>query len=152
MTTTYNVIDLWFLAREFITRALLSSNTDLQNIVEVLTNEGVGTADGFTVNLGNLNVPKESRVLHTVEVTPKMDRPRSAVYVSNFGMGSNSLHTNMCVCILLYYVLYIILADPAWREKLNNASGFILSRKVIWYMKAFDFKFCFFLNTLLYGI
>ena len=72
----------------------------MNDIVKVLTNEGTGMADGFSVNIGFLNEPKQSRVFYTVEVTPKMDSPRSAVYVSNFSVGTNSLHTNRYVCTL----------------------------------------------------
>jgi len=86
-----------FIAREFITRALLAARADLSDILDVLTNEGVGTADGFNVNFAFLDVPKESRVFHTVEVTPKTDSDKSEVFLSDFGMGSNSLHTNRCV-------------------------------------------------------
>ncbi|XP_001942958.2 uncharacterized protein LOC100168878 [Acyrthosiphon pisum] len=94
--------------REFITRALLSARSNMNDIVKVLTNEGAGTADGFSVNIGFLNEPKQSRVFHTVEVTPKMDSPRSAVYVSNFSVGTNSLHTN-----ILLHLKYPELSDSA---------------------------------------
>jgi len=94
---------LCFLAREFITRALLSSRADLCEILAILTNEGVGTADGFNVNFGFLHVPKESRVFHTVEVTPKIDSDRSEVYLTDFGMGNNSLHTNRYTRVLHHH-------------------------------------------------
>lgn len=84
-------------AREFITRALLASRANLAEILDILTNEGVGTADGFNVNLAFLNVPKESRVFHSVEVTPKIDDDKSEVYLVDFKAGSNSLHANRSV-------------------------------------------------------
>lgn len=86
-----------FTAREFITRALLATRADQGEILDVLTNEGVGTADGFNVNYGFLYEPNQLRVFHTVEVTPKIDSDRSEVYQKDFGMGSNSLHTNRLV-------------------------------------------------------
>jgi len=85
------------IAREFITRAVLATRADLGDILDVLTNEGVGTADGFNMNFAFLHVPNESRVFHTVEVTPKADSDRSEVYLADFGIGSNSIHTNKCV-------------------------------------------------------
>lgn len=84
-------------AREFITRALLSSNADLDEILSILTNEGVGTADGFNVNLAFMNVARKSRVFHTIEVSPKVDEDKSEVYLNDFQIGSNSLHTNRSV-------------------------------------------------------
>jgi len=99
-----------FTAREFITRAVLATRADLGDILDVLTNEGVGTADGFNMNFAFLNVPKESRVFHTVEVTPKTDSDRSEVYLSDFGMGSNSLHTNRCVHgVRVLYIITVII-------------------------------------------
>jgi len=84
-------------AREFITRALLASRANLAEILDILTNEGVGTADGFNVNLAFLNIPKKSRVFYTVEVTPNADEDKSEVYMIDFKMGNNSLHTNRSV-------------------------------------------------------
>lgn len=86
-----------FSAREFITRALLSSKANLMEILDVLTNAGVGTADGFNVNFAFLDVPTESRVFYTAEVTPKADDNKSEVYLADFATGSNSLHTNRSV-------------------------------------------------------
>lgn len=84
-------------AREFITRALLATKADVGEIAEVLVNEGVGTADGFNVNFAFLDVPRESREFHTIEVTPKMHEPRSEIFISDFKRGSNSIHTNKYV-------------------------------------------------------
>jgi hypothetical protein len=86
-----------FLAREFITRALLASKANLTEIVDVLTNKGIGTADGFNVNFAFLDVPVKSRVFYTAEVTPKAEDNRSEVYLADFGIGRNSLHTNRSV-------------------------------------------------------
>lgn len=69
----------------------------MNEIVDILTNEGAGTADGFNVNLAFLDVPRESRVFHTIEVTPDVESDRSAVYVVDVPMGNNSLHTNRSV-------------------------------------------------------
>lgn len=90
---------MFVLAREFITRALLAARSDLDEILDILTNEGAGTADGFNVNLAFLDVPRESRVFYTVEVTPIVNTTRSEVYVTDFQMGNNSLHTNRSVCL-----------------------------------------------------
>lgn len=86
-----------FAAREFITRALLSARADLGDILDVLANDGVGTADGFNVNLAFLDVPAESRVFQTIEVTPLADDTRSDLSVTDFPVGRNSLHTNRSV-------------------------------------------------------
>lgn len=91
------------LAREFITRALLASKDDLSEIITILTNQGVGTADAFNVNLGFLNVSSESRVFHTVEVTPYPNDARSEVFMADFMMGSNSFHTNRYLNQLLRF-------------------------------------------------
>lgn len=72
-----------------------------------MTNEGVGTADGFNVNFGFLNVPKESRVFHTVEVTPKTDSDKSEVHLTDFGVGNNSLHTNRYTRVLHHHIVTI---------------------------------------------
>lgn len=85
---------LSFSAREFITRALLASKADLTEILRILTNEGVGTADGFNVNLSFLDIPRDARVFHTIEVTPYPHDARSEVFMADFKLGSNSLHTN----------------------------------------------------------
>lgn len=69
----------------------------MDEILDVLTNRGAGTADAFNVNLGFLNVPRELRVFHTVEVTPKDGEDRSDVYCSDFEMGNNSFHVNRLV-------------------------------------------------------
>ncbi|KAE9530820.1 hypothetical protein AGLY_011282 [Aphis glycines] len=105
--------------REFITRALLSSRADLGEILDILTNEGVGTADGFNVNFGFLHVPKESRVFHTVEVTPKTDSDRSEVYLADFGIGNNSLHTNR-----LLHLKYPELDEAAYGSSLSRESRY----------------------------
>lgn len=83
-------------AREFLTRALLSTEPDLTEIVKVLTNRGVGTADGFNVNVGFLDVPAGgSRVFHTIEVTPsETGEYKSDVLVTDVATGSNSMHAN----------------------------------------------------------
>lgn len=86
-----------FAAREFLTRALLSARADLSEVLDVLSNDGVGTADGFNVNMAFLDVPAESRVFQTIEVTPRADDTRSDLYVTDFPTGSNSLHTNRWV-------------------------------------------------------
>ncbi|KAL5243911.1 hypothetical protein ACI65C_011321 [Semiaphis heraclei] len=105
--------------REFITRAVLATRADLGDILDVLTNEGVGTADGFNMNFAFLNVPKESRVFHTVEVTPKTDSDRSEVYLSDFGMGSNSLHTNR-----LLHLKYPELNEAAYESSVSRESRY----------------------------
>jgi len=105
--------------REFITRALLSSRADIGEILEILTNEGVGTADGFNVNFGFLNVPKESRVFHTVEVTPKIDSDKSEVHLTDFGVGNNSLHTNR-----LLHLKYPELDEAAYGSSLSRESRY----------------------------
>lgn len=69
----------------------------MDEILNVLTNKGAGTADGFNVNLAFLDVPRELRVFHTIEVTPKVDEDRSEVYCVDFDVGNNSLHTNRSV-------------------------------------------------------
>lgn len=84
-------------AREFITRALLASKANMNDIIAVLTNDGTGTADGFNVNFAFLNEPRESRKFHTIEVTPSVDESRSELYISDFEQGHNSLHTNKYV-------------------------------------------------------
>ncbi|XP_050546832.1 uncharacterized protein LOC126908630 isoform X1 [Daktulosphaira vitifoliae] len=80
--------------REFITRALLSSRADMSQIVEILTNEGAGTADAFNVNVAFVNVPKESRVFYSIEVIPSVSEFKSQVYPVEFIPGNNSLHAN----------------------------------------------------------
>lgn len=85
-------------AREFITRALLSSKTELSDVVSILTNDGAGTADGFNVNFSFLDMPQEMRVFYTAEVIPCEDETKSIVSVNSFGSGQNSLHTNRSVC------------------------------------------------------
>uniref|UniRef100_A0A2S2NY22 Peptidase C45 hydrolase domain-containing protein n=1 Tax=Schizaphis graminum TaxID=13262 RepID=A0A2S2NY22_SCHGA len=105
--------------REFITRALLSSRADMNEILEILTNEGVGTADGFNVNIGFLNVPNESRVFHTVEVTPKTDSDKSEVHLTDFGVGNNSLHTNR-----LLHLKYPELDEAAYGSSLSRESRY----------------------------
>ncbi|XP_025208980.1 uncharacterized protein LOC112604245 [Melanaphis sacchari] len=105
--------------REFITRALLSSRADLGEILDILTNEGVGTADGFNVNFGFLHVPKESRVFHTVEVTPKVDCDKSEVYLADFGIGNNSIHTNR-----LLHLKYPELDESAYGSSVSRESRY----------------------------
>ncbi|XP_050527410.1 uncharacterized protein LOC126897677 [Daktulosphaira vitifoliae] len=80
--------------REFITRALLSSRANMTEIIEILTNEGVGTADAFHVNLAFLNVPKESRIFHSIEVSPNSNKFQSEVFTADFSFGTNSFHAN----------------------------------------------------------
>lgn len=81
-------------AREFITRALLASTASMHEISEILFNRGVGTADGFNVNMGFLNVPRNIRVFYAMEVTPNPYQLRSDVFFQNFILGENSFHTN----------------------------------------------------------
>jgi len=110
------------IAREFITRAVLATRADLGDILDVLTNEGVGTADGFNMNFAFLHVPTESRVFHTVEVTPKADSDRSEVYLADFGMGSNSIHTNKCVHGALHrHSLLRNIVNNKYRGKHSNS-------------------------------
>ncbi|XP_050427094.1 uncharacterized protein LOC126837290 [Adelges cooleyi] len=80
--------------REFITRALLSTRADMAEIIEILTNKGVGTADAFNVNLAFLNVPRDSRTFYTIEVMPYNGEPKSEVYPTEFPLGNNSVHAN----------------------------------------------------------
>lgn len=98
-------------AREFITRALLASKANLVEILDVLTNKGVGTADGFNVNFAFLNAPEKSRVFHTAEVTPKSDDAKSEVYLADFATGNNSLHTNRYVSKLLAKSYYFLIRN-----------------------------------------
>lgn len=86
-----------FSAREFITRALLASRANIVEILEILTNEGAGTADGFNVNLAFVNVPRESRVFYAIEVIPNPDKAQSGVYPVTIKTGNNALHTNRSV-------------------------------------------------------
>ncbi|XP_050420912.1 uncharacterized protein LOC126833544 isoform X2 [Adelges cooleyi] len=85
--------------REFITRALLSSRANLTEIMDILINDGVGTADGFNVNLAFLDVPRESRTFHTFEVIPYDKDSRSEVCHKEFKSGNNSLHANRLLCL-----------------------------------------------------
>lgn len=86
----------------------------MNDIVKVLTNEGAETADGFSVNIGFLNEQKQCRlVFYTVEVTPKMDSPRSAVYVSNFSVGTISQQVCLYIIILLF-VHSCVMSHSVW--------------------------------------
>lgn len=69
----------------------------MAQIIEILTNEGAGTADAFNVNVAFANVPKESRVFYTIEVTPNVSEFKSKVCPIEFTLGNNSLHANRLV-------------------------------------------------------
>ncbi|XP_025422737.1 uncharacterized protein LOC112692322 isoform X1 [Sipha flava] len=105
--------------REFITRALLASKANLTEIVDVLTNKGIGTADGFNVNFAFLDVPVKSRVFYTAEVTPKAEDNRSEVYLADFGIGRNSLHTNR-----LLHLKYPELNEAAYGSSVSRESRY----------------------------
>ncbi|XP_050527413.1 uncharacterized protein LOC126897679 [Daktulosphaira vitifoliae] len=86
--------------REFITRALLSSKANMTEVIEILSNEGAGTADGFNVNLVFLNLSRESRVFHSIEVAPNYNNSQSKLSIVDFPIGSNSFHANRLLHLL----------------------------------------------------
>ncbi|XP_050420026.1 uncharacterized protein LOC126832992 isoform X2 [Adelges cooleyi] len=88
--------------RGMITRALLSAKADLNDIIEILTNDrcvrgdSCGTADAFNVNLGFFDpeLTGGKRIFYNLEVTPDKDNARSIVSLATISAGHNGLHIN----------------------------------------------------------
>jgi len=81
-------------ARGFLTRALLASKANINEIQEILTNYGAGTADAFHVNAGFLGGSRSSRIFYSIEVTPLETEPMSEVIVVPIKTESTSFYTN----------------------------------------------------------
>ncbi|KAL4121316.1 hypothetical protein QTP88_013855 [Uroleucon formosanum] len=80
--------------RVFLTRALLASKANINDIKEILTNHGAGTADAFHVNVGFLDGCRCSRVFYSIEVTPSETEKKSKVMVRLIDTESTSFYTN----------------------------------------------------------
>ncbi|XP_060836567.1 beta-alanyl-dopamine/carcinine hydrolase-like isoform X2 [Rhopalosiphum padi] len=80
--------------RGFLTRALLASKANINEIQEILTNYGAGTADAFHVNAGFLGGSRSSRIFYSIEVTPLETEPMSEVIVVPIKTESTSFYTN----------------------------------------------------------
>lgn len=100
-----NVLTLMFLskschtqtyvsARVFLTRALLASKANINEIKDILTNYGAGTADAFHVNAGFLDGTRCSRIFYSIEVTPLENEPKSEVIIVPIFTESTSFYTN----------------------------------------------------------
>ncbi|XP_050420073.1 uncharacterized protein LOC126833015 isoform X2 [Adelges cooleyi] len=82
--------------RGFISRALLSTRGDFDDIIRILECRGGGAADGFNVNLAFINpwVTGGERVFFHIEVTPNPYEHKSNLNVHPFFPGENGLHIN----------------------------------------------------------
>ncbi|XP_029342967.1 uncharacterized protein LOC100162707 isoform X1 [Acyrthosiphon pisum] len=80
--------------RVFLTRALLASKANINEIQEILTNHGAGTADAFHVNAGFLDGSRCTRVFYSIEVIPSETNRKSEVIVRSIDIASTSFYTN----------------------------------------------------------
>ncbi|KAF0747070.1 Uncharacterized protein FWK35_00031943, partial [Aphis craccivora] len=80
--------------RVFLTRALLASKANINDLQDILTNYGAGTADAFHVNAGFLDGTRCSRIFYSIEVTPSETEPKSEVIVVPIYTESMSFYTN----------------------------------------------------------
>lgn len=81
-------------ARVFLTRALLASKADINEIEDILTNYGAGTADAFHVNAGFLFGTRCNRMFYSIEVTPLETEQKSKVIIVPISTESTSFYTN----------------------------------------------------------
>ncbi|CAH1709684.1 unnamed protein product [Aphis gossypii] len=88
-------IQTYVSARVFLTRALLASKANINEIQDILTNYGAGTADAFHVNAGFLDGSRCSRIFYSIEVTPSETEPKSKVMGGGrLGEGNNFYQKN----------------------------------------------------------
>ncbi|XP_022165367.1 uncharacterized protein LOC111030262 [Myzus persicae] len=80
--------------RVFLTRALLASKANINEIKDILTNHGAGTADAFHVNAGFLEGSRCNRVFYSIEVTPSETDQMSKVIVTSVDTESIAFYTN----------------------------------------------------------
>lgn len=88
------LIQTYVSARVFLTRALLASKANINDLQNILTNYGAGTADAFHVNAGFLDGTRCSRIFYSIEVTPSETEPKSEVIVVPIHTESMSFYTN----------------------------------------------------------
>jgi len=81
-------------ARGFLTRALLASKANINEIKEILSNHGAGTADAFHVNAGFLEGSRCTREFYSIEVTPSETDQMSEVIVTSIDTESTAFYTN----------------------------------------------------------
>ncbi|KAL5243912.1 hypothetical protein ACI65C_011322 [Semiaphis heraclei] len=78
----------------FLTRALLASKANINEIQEILTNHGAGTADAFHLNVGFLDESRCNRVFYSIKVTPSETDQISEMNVTSVHTESTSFYTN----------------------------------------------------------
>lgn len=84
------------LARAFLTRALLSSKSDITEVEEILKNRGFGTADAFHINVGLLHDNVSEQRFYSIEVTPSKTALESNVVIESIMPNTTSFHVNRC--------------------------------------------------------
>ncbi|EDS28928.1 conserved hypothetical protein [Culex quinquefasciatus] len=104
--------------RHFITRALLSAENFVQ-AQQILRDNGVGAADGCSVNMTFLN-QEGDRLFHNAEMGPA-ERDQSQLNILTVSPGEYSTHANMYLRLPVPEVNGLIIDSSVERMKTFNA-------------------------------
>lgn len=104
--------------RHFITRALLSAENFVQ-AQQILRDNGVGAADGCSVNMTFLN-QEGDRLFHNAEMGPA-ERDQSQLNILTVSPGEYTCHANMYLRLPVPEVTGLIIDSSVERMKTFNA-------------------------------